>query len=781
MKAKILLLFLLIQSASYTQETWRPIGDDDFNRASCGTVRLAGRNPIVIKNEHVFLFNMENPDYQSTNSHFSIGKYNGSQWEHIGLPFLFSNNTPTIDCAVDNNEIPYVLFNDIAGSNLPIVKKFESGSWVDVGTGISNSSSSFFNISMGSDNLPRILFREGNTIKLKEFDGSNWILLSETTEFIPYTSISLVLDNNNVPYVLTNYQVGTTYNCFVKKFNGTAWEEVGITGFAEQGKSLVFDNFNVPHMFVGTTIKKFNGSGWENFSTPLSGFFPVSVVAAENLFFDNSNDLYASFLGYYYMGTNSMYVKKLVSGTWQPIVSNGFASNKIYTVSGDSLYHVYFGPDIIPEIIKTTAGITTFLGGSSFQGQSPNFSICNGIPMVAYLVGSYTKPAVRMYVDDSWTILGSPEISDNQVRKVVVKSGTDGKIYAAYNNVLSSTISDTKITVKQLTSAGWQPVGPENFSLSAGELFDFKLSHLNEPYVLYMSGRVQKFNGSNWVFIGGSAYTGDVESRLALDSNDVPYIAYKDWSNNGHIAVKRLNGSVWEYVDQAGLAYAGQQYCWSPTIAFDSSNNLYMGFADYAHRIHIKKLNDGVWESIGNEFFTTGTTNQYEIAVDRNDVVYVVYNELEDNFRARAKVKRFNGTDWEFVGEGNFSANTIRQGTIDFSENNTPIVSYDAEDSNSVTIHTKYFGQENSLGINNPILQNQTDAVVSPNPVKDVFSINSIETVNEIIIYNILGKKVFHQKGTSLQSINITSLSTGLYIVKVKTENGVSSLKIVKQ
>jgi hypothetical protein len=784
MKTKVLFFFLLIQSVGFAQEMWRSLGDDDFNRASCGATIMVGRNPVIVRNSHVFFFNIETPDYGSTNSHFSISKYNGNYWEHINFPYLFSS-TPTIECAVGSNEVPYVLFNDASAGNLPVVKKFESGNWSNVGTGISASTSSFLNIAVGSDNLPQILFREGNEVKLKKFDGSNWILLSESTEFIPYTSISLELDNNNAAYVLSNYQVGATYNCFLRKFNGTAWEEVGITGFTDRGTSLAFDNSNIPYLFVGYYIKKLNGSTWENLSPVLSGF-PVSVNQGLNLFFDSSNTLHASFLANYYLGSPSIYVKKLVNSAWETVVANGFIYDKVYTVSGDSTYALSYGPDNYPDVYKITAGQSVKLGGSTFPSARPfsdneynthDFSVCNGIPMIAY---SNSKASVRMFVNGNWDYLWGPEISENNVGKVIVKSGTDGKIYVAYNNRLSSDNSDTKLTVKQLNATGWQALEAVNFSQSAGAQFDFKLSHSNVPYVLYMSGRVQKFDGTNWVYVGGSAYTGDVSARLALDASDVPYIAYRDPSNSSHIAVKKLNGNVWEYVDQAGLAaYTGQQY--HPRILFDALNNLYLGFTDSASKMHVKRLNNGVWESVGADFFTTAKTEECEMSVDHNNVLYVTYSELEDNFRAKAKVKKFNGTNWELVGEPNFSPTANLLSKIDFSENNTPIVCYSAiDDNNQSEIHTRYFGELNALSVSKAPVTNSQTLFLAPNPTATTFSVIGNKDIEELEIFDLRGKKVFSQSKTS-QDINVATLSSGVYIVKVKTDKGISSLKLVKQ
>ena len=776
---KVIILLVFIQSIGFAQEIWRPLGYDDFDKASYGDATLAGRYPIVVKNDHVFLFKIELPYYQNTNHLFSVSKYSDGEWQHMDFPFLFPN-IPTIDCSVDSNEIPYVLFNAIDGNNAPLVKKFENGNWTDVGSDISNVSSDFLNIKIGNDNLPQILYRDGNVIKLKKFDGSNWILLSETTEFIPYTSISLELDNNNVPYVVSNYQVGSTSNCFVKKFNGNAWEEVGITGFAPIGFSLVFDNFNVPHIFIGNIIKKFNGMAWENISSQLSE--PnLQINGGINLFFNDSNELYASYSVSGYLLPPRNYVKKLVGTTWQSIVNNGFIYDKVYTVFGNDLYHVSFGTDYQPDIYKINNGTSTLLGMSPFlqaRSRDYDFSICNGIPLIAYQ-SSNGKAQVAMLNNESWSNLGALNISENEIYTAKIKSGTDGNIYLAYNNKISYSTSDTKLSVKKLTSTGWELVGPVNFSLSAGVYFDFKMSHANEPYVLYMSGRVQKFDGSNWVFVGGSAFVGDTEARLALDSNDLPYIAYKDLSNGGRIAVKKLNGNVWEYVDQTSLAvYTGQSY--NPRIVIDALNNIYLGFTDNTKKVHIKKLNNGVWESVGPDYFNNGITEQHEIAVDYNNVLYVIYNEFENNFRNQAKVKKFNGNNWEFVGESNFSASSIFHGKIDFWANNTPLASFSSRYGSFNGIFTKYFGEMNALGVNEQELITENPKwLLYPNPVNNTFSIVGNDSILLIEIFDMTGKKV-KVENANFNNIDISSFRSGIYMVKVKSYNGASIVKLVK-
>lgn len=778
MKAKSLFLFLLLQTISFAQPLWRPMGDEDFNRPTCGYAKLVGRHPVAVKNGHIYVFNMETETYGTPNMvkmHFSVGRFNGAWWDqHMDFPVLFPYaDNPIIDCALDSNEIPYVVYNDITTGNQPAVKKFENGSWVAVGSGISASSSTFFNLEMGSDNLPRLLYREGNTIMLKRFDGTNWVTISATTEFMPYTSIALSLDRNNVPYVVTNYVVGSTANCFVKKFNGTSWEEVGITGFSDYGGVLVFDLLNVPYMVLGYAIKKFDGTTWQNLASPLQIPGSGIGVVIYDLFFDNSNNLFAYNWRTYGGGLPSAVLSKLVGTTWQHLSSNyAIQHQNNFVVSGNDAYYIKSGDGYFPVVNKIINGQNAGIGGSTFRSYSTNgLSVCNGIPFITYSVGD--EASARMFVNNSWTDLGV--ISENDVQGSVIKSGTDGNIYIAYNNKLSSTPSDTKITVKKKIANGWQAVGPVNFSLSAGVTFDFQISHANQPYVLYMNGRVQKFDGSNWVYVGGTVYTGDIPSRLALDANDVPYIVYNE-TTNGHIVVKRLNGTTWEYVDQAGLAsYTGSRL----NILFDSSNTLYLGFVESNTKVHVKKLVNDAWVSVGPDFFTTGTNSVFDIAIDDVNTPYVAYDELKDSFRSKANVKKFNGTDWEFVGSPNFSATNISAIKIDFLINNIPMVAYSTYNG-IYEITAKYFGDNNALDVSeHPLVNDEQKWKLTPNPVANTFSVVGNDEVQSLEIYDLTGKKVYSENANAT-NVDASFLGTGIYFVKIKSNSGVSTVKLLK-
>lgn len=70
------------------------------------------------------------------------------------------------------------------------------------------------------------------------------------------------------------------------------------------------------------------------------------------------------------------------------------------------------------------------------------------------------------------------------------------------------------------------------------------------------------------------------------------------------------------------------------------------------------------------------------------------------------------------------------------------------------------------------------DFSVYPNPANDVLNIQTNETIKQVTVYNMQGRKLIQEASSVL---NITSLSSGVYLVELQTTNGTSSVKFIKK
>lgn len=810
MNKKIIFLFLLFQSFAYSQEKWRSLGPDDFNQASYSQDMFS---KTIVKNNYLYQFNLENTYiYNDHYFRLNITRYDGYRWEQFAKPFnIFFNSDYSyyykydMDAAIDNDNVPYVFFNDTPGTNNGVVKKYNGTDWELVGgSSISAGVASGCQIAVGSDNNPYIIYSDSADSALKgvvkKFNGTNWISIGTNgLELANPVSLRISLDNFDVPYVCYSYYLSSisNYSLMVKKFDGTNWVEVGITDFATSSSEsattvltsqLSFDHNNTPYLTYDhnqghlVKLKKFTGTNWIDLPAIPTTISSEQYVGTYDGFiaFDSSNMPYiickrpSNYVTYVFrlQGSNWEYISYVVDHWKHPQIS--FLNNTLYATSIYSAVGISASP--YASVSRLNGSIFQRTGDISLYANSSihNFTLSNNLPVVAYSNNNH-QLSVSMLNTTTWFTIGQTNISDNYVFDTKIETANNGTVYLGYLSKDNSTSNPKKITVKKLTVNGWDLVGNADFSLDTGsEYLDMKINHANIPYVVYGAGRVQKYNGTSWEFVGSGSFGVSNTSELAFDNNDTPYVIYNDAFNNSYVTVRKFDGTSWVYVGQNSLLTTGQ----FPTIKFDSNNIPYIAYVDYSKRTHVKYFNGTDWLAVGTETLASQDVYDVSLAIDAENTPSVAFSEVINSFFPMITVQQFDGSNWQVIGHEAFSAGGTINSKLKFSSNNKPVVIYQSYNGG---IYAKYFGELNALGVDDINLENQTNIVLYPNPIKDIFIIESKETIDEIMIYDMLGKKVFSQKNITSNNINIAQLPNGFYIVKAKTENGVSSLKIMKQ
>ncbi|WP_411768859.1 T9SS type A sorting domain-containing protein [Winogradskyella sp. A3E31] len=76
---------------------------------------------------------------------------------------------------------------------------------------------------------------------------------------------------------------------------------------------------------------------------------------------------------------------------------------------------------------------------------------------------------------------------------------------------------------------------------------------------------------------------------------------------------------------------------------------------------------------------------------------------------------------------------------------------------------------------------NKTQFTYYPNPTKDKLHFNSVETIDEIAVYNLLGQEVLRQSPRSIDpELDLSNLRSGNYFLKIRIENRIETIKIIK-
>ena len=144
---------------------------------------------------------------------------------------------------------------------------------------------------------------------------------------------------------------------------------------------------------------------------------------------------------------------------------------------------------------------------------------------------------------------------------------------------------------------------------------------------------------------------------------------------------------------------------------------------------------------------------------------------------------------WEAPEQGNPRAyRLIVNGDVVKEEtNDMSYILNDADGYYAVEVVALYEDGKESVGLFKTIggtisvEENEVSFGIYPNPVDDYLYINTNETVKEIHIYNMFGMTVYQTAKYNGNSINVSELNNGMYLMKVITENGESVKRFIKK
>ncbi len=338
-----------------------------------------------------------------------------------------------------------------------------------------------------------------------------------------------------------------------------AWQQVGAAGFSiyrANWTSLALDSNDTPYIAYSdeakdfkASVMKFDGNNWVQVGS--AGFSP-DWADWTSLALDGSGTPYIAYLD----GGNSgkVSVMKFDGNNWVQVGAAGF--------SAGGAYYISFALD------------------------------SNNTPYVAYEDwGNNSKASVMKFDFDgtssSWQQVGTAEFSPGTADDISLILDSSNTPYIAYQDGANS----DKASVMKFNGISWQQVGAAGFSTGEANYTSLALDNSDTPYIAYTDYRgygnsankanVMKFDGNNWVQVGTAGFSAGEAygTNLALDSNGTPYIAYKDGANSDKESVMKFDGDNWVQVGAAGFS-AGTVFSVTISLALDSNDTPYIGYKD---------------------------------------------------------------------------------------------------------------------------------------------------------------------------------------------------------
>lgn len=593
-------------------------------------------------------------------------------------------------------------------------------------------------------------------------------------------NISLAIDVNNTPYVayvdVANGNVAT-----VKKYDGTAWIQVGspaVSAGACEYTSIALDQSGNPFIVYKdwangrkATVKMFNGTNWvtvgiAGFSAGIADLTRIAVNKNGTIYVayrDSANGAKAT-------------VMAMNAATWLTVGNAGFSTGSIdflslmvdnagepsvaftdYAISGMGIFMEFDG--------NTWGNSSTFSG----VGSQPTNMVMgkNDTPFVTYhyLAGTPPQPFLaisRKYNGTSW----DPVV------------GTTSMPYGIFSNARATAV-DT----------GGRP----SFAVD-------DTAHGGKCTVLI-------FDGNNWVYLGNRGFSAGAvaQTRMVVDKNSTPYVAYQDIANGNKITVMRYNCPSASPAICAVLtdtASGNNVVSWNNSGVTPQSFKIYRqstgnyiligtvagnvhSFTDIsaapATQSYRYKLT--ATDSCGYEADTAKATMHKTMTLFFNAVIAnkasITWNKYEGIANPVYTVKRSsNGGPFTTIASFGISGNdttyldgSFAQGTNRYRIYVTlgsPCGAYDNLTSNTVTMTT---GIEDT--------KNANKITLAPNPTDNLLKLNAAEAIGNIGVYDIMGKKLLTQNGNNKNeaTIDVHKLPAGTYLLRVNDSYNATFIK----
>ncbi|MBQ5688609.1 MAG: Omp28-related outer membrane protein, partial [Bacteroidales bacterium] len=230
------------------------------------------------------------------------------------------------------------------------------------------------------------------------------------------------------------------------------------------------------------------------------------------------------------------------------------------------------------------------------------FGSCSQNGNVFLFVKEYNCPTVYKYdgVLGQWSKLGS--LDDNMAYDGGITVDQNGVVYIVYSLMGNQQSDDDDyVKVKKYENGQWSDVGDINKVGSVTKLA------MGSDNVLYLSFRdynansryyVYRFINNEWERLGGEV-SGGAWAKLALDSNNTPYVSWSDTYAGNLIYVSKLIGEVW--VKVGGTKVSDESCYYYQDLAIDKDGNIYVAYCGYQDNIlRVYRYNGSEWESIGS-------------------------------------------------------------------------------------------------------------------------------------------------------------------------------------
>ncbi len=311
-------------------------------------------------------------------------------------------------------------------------------------------------------------------------------------------NVTVVSDTNGNVY--TAFIDEDIKKASVMKFNGIAWEYVGLAEFTDDNTILAYlavSSNNVLHIAYSyslgsnnkVTVMQFNGVSWEPVGQ--RGFTTIRVGKLAFVF-DNNDVPYVAFPETNTSGKIS--VMKYSGGTWEYVglqgFSDGVAADPAIAKNNNGEIYVAFA-DATARFDVTVMHFTNtaweLVGQKEFTGDTvvtkPSLTICNNnIPYISFKGFFYDRARVMRFNNGAWETVGDGFVSDGEATYTSISTDNKGIPFVAFDD----DNDNKKVSVKRFIGSQWEYIVSKGISDGETQYVNLIINNSSEVYVGFM-------------------------------------------------------------------------------------------------------------------------------------------------------------------------------------------------------------------------------------------------------------------------------------------------------
>ncbi len=394
--------------------------------------------------------------------------------------------------------------------------------------------------------------------------------------------------------------------------------------------------------------------------------------------------------------------------------------------------------------------------------------------------------------NEEWTQKGS-DLGDQYTddRGFHVSLNGDGNILAMSTGSVYGAGSIVK--VYEFLNGDWQLKGNlidiRDGYAQLNELGDtIVISDLTDEVIVY------EFINNDWQIKGNIINSEGVFWGMCVDINNTGNIIavsdYIDSNSEGKVFSNRIyvfENNQWSPIGNIEtIAYSltslsinlsnSGEACLISSFRKNSNDDLYLESKIY-------KYENEIWSQTGNSIITSPTEEFYRIenisTISADGNIVAIGNPVDNG---NVMLYKIINSHWTQLGDGIIGNGGEFGRALSFNDDASRL-SVGAPKFSDIGL---FYGQVTTYEIDYNLFSIEDmlytiDIILTPNPVEDLLQITSQNnsSINRISVYDITGKLIL-EENDDVRQLDILNLTSGLLLVKIETENGTITKKIVK-